>query len=314
MRKNITLPNKITFCKKPWRLPVLALGLLVLLTFMWCFYLFDDYLDDEDWLGYAIPSLDFIDAVNPDWVQLRARVMPTIVKVSGSGTNAKQHASGVLVNPQGYVITNAHAVAKIENIQVWVRTMSGYKPFPAEVVKTLHEHDLVLLKLVTNERFLYLTCVRSEHLTTGYPVMALGVGFAGQTLVKPGVVDANNVSLQVGEDLLSHLVRTSAIYTWEQSGGALVDATGKLVGINLVINDDAGNTLGYAVPAHVLEAHFQDVVKLKVATQEQQLWPIRRVNLPANAVNPQIQGAPMQPVMQPMAASWWSNARATNAK
>jgi len=105
------------------------------------------------------------------------------------------------------------------------------------------------------------------------------------------------LSMGVGGNTLSHVIRTDAVYNWGQAGGALVNANGELAGINLAVVNDNGMLVGYALPADVLAAHFGDVIDFKRAT----------VKTAKAAIDPASK-APQQPTLTGSSV-WWNNAQ-----
>jgi len=80
------------------------------------------------------------------------------------------------------------------------------------------------------------------------------------TVGAQGSVQRSGVTLQVGQQPISKLLQSDAIYTWEQNGGALVNGRAQLVGINLAVTDSTGTVSGYAIPASTIAEAFPEAV------------------------------------------------------
>jgi uncharacterized membrane protein YfcA len=103
------------------------------------------------------------------------------------------------------------------------------------------------------------------------------------------------------------LLKTNAVYTWAQSGGPLVNGAGELVGINVPVENAAGSLEGYAVPSHVILAHFQDVVQFKQRPAQQR--PSPRTGPTARAPMDRLDAPEAAPPGAPRSVAWWMRAR-----
>ncbi|CCQ72996.1 Magnetosome protein MamO [Magnetospira sp. QH-2] len=290
--------------------------MFVLLTFGWGFYLLSSYGEDDYFESYAETSVTnflFRDVAAPDLQRLYQTVPPAVVGI-GSGTiNQSITASGALVGSGGYVVTALHAVQDVENLRVYVRTPSGPKQYDAQVVKSEATHDIALLKLLTNDKFMFFELSNTQQ-QVPVNVYAFGHGGSGSAIVKAGTVLARHEAVTVGKAGISHLIRTDAVYSWEQTGGPLVDSSGKLIGINVALQDGTGNLVGYAVPAHVLAAHFQDVVPFKIDGKVAHLAPAPEAAPAAfpgtKAMAKNVAVPPTSELGTSGASAWWAQARA----
>jgi serine protease Do len=303
--------NTIVFCKRPWKIPVAAIALLVALSFAWGAYIMNTYDEDDFFSGDDLTVSQFLfrNVAQPDVTRLYYSVPPAVVGISGSGINAVVVGSGAIVGANGYVLTTLHTVANLPEIGVHVTTGRGTQRFPAQIVKTEPAHDLVLLKMLTPERFLHFRLATTQGMAVGQPVFAFGQGLRGNTVVRQGGLIATDAPLASGGMTISHLLRTDAVYTWEQNGGPLVNARGELVGINIAVTGAAGRVEGFAIPAHLALAHFQDVLKFKTAVAGNgAVAPSGAAARPADAARTAAGGAEAIPAAG--ATSWWARARA----
>jgi putative serine protease PepD len=205
-------------------------------------------------------------AENPDVSEaVASKVVPAVVNVtikqSGvdpfSGyqyTQSVGNGSGIIIRPEGYVLTNNHVVEGANNLVVTV----GVEDHPATVVGTDPSSDLAVLKIDGGP---YPTIERgtSKNLKVGQYVMAVGSPFGLEKTVTAGIVSALNRS-SLGssqQDLTTYtnLIQTDAAINPGNSGGALVDAAGRLVGVNTLIQSPSGSVgapqsagIGFAIP------------------------------------------------------------------
>ena len=286
--------NKIVFCERSWKTPVSILAFLIFVTFAWGIYLLDHYDEDDNFHGaddLSVGQFLVRNIAMPHVQRLYHTVPPAVVGVGGGGVNAGPVASGAIVGTNGYVITTLHSVSNLPEISVQVATTGGIRRFPAQVVKTIPGHDLALLKMQTTEKFLHFRMADVQTVVPGQQVFAFGRNMAGAPLVRQGLVQSADAPLAVGATQITHLLRSDAVYSWEQTGGPLVNAQGDLVGINIAATGPTGKVEGFTVPAQVIVSHLQDVVRFKKGSAT----------------------APGQPQTQTVAAgstNWWSKARA----
>lgn len=308
--------NTIMFCDKPWKFPTIGLTFLVLLTFAWGFYILDTYTADDFFDGLddlSITEFLFRDVAGSNAQSISEAVAPGVVGIGATGVNMSITASGVIVSPGGHVLTTLHSVNGLPGIDVHVRTASGIRQYPAEIVKSNPAHDLVLLKILTTDRFLFFPLADTSVLRGGERVFALGQGAAGNLILKEGRILAINRTSTIGDVQLTTLLGSDAVYSWEQNGGPLVNQRGELVGVNLTLVGPSGMVEGHAVPSHVILAHFQDVIDFKIAPPF--LAPpanVGAVSVPAAGTAPAPRTAPA--VGGGGSAAWWTMARARMAQ
>lgn len=350
------------FCRQPWHIGAMVLGVCYIFTLVWAFHLLHDDLDESLnflSLGKAGSSRDevptnrvvtaalhtAIAALPPGTVPADLRVRAALVNIAGirpvnGGTPGPfvSVGSGVLVTANGYVVTAAHLVAGLQEILVRVQTPSGPRQYTAQVVKSIPTHDVAVLKLVSRDLFPYLPLApETVMLKVGEPVVAWGDSNSTNAMANRGQVRQVDATVTVGGLALTHLLQTDAVVHWFQSGGPLLDAQGRMVGINVAVQaaPGTGGLVGYAVPTSVLWGHFQDVVTFpSVAPPPAQPWqgggvpaPVaggtdpngRMVPVAAQMGNVQMGNTPMGNGMgggggqreARRADAWWAKARAT---
>lgn len=151
------------------------------------------------------------------------------------------YGSGVIISKDGYIITNNHVVANANEVSV---SLNDNREFTAKVVGTDTATDIALLK-IDGDDFPYLTFGNSDALQIGEWVLAVGNPFNLTSTVTAGIVSAKNRGNVMNGDIQS-FIQIDAAVNPGNSGGALVNTRGELVGINTAIYSQTGNFTGYA--------------------------------------------------------------------
>ena len=151
--------------------------------------------------------------------------------------------SGVIISKDGYIITNNHVVAGATEVSV---TLNNNKEYTATVVGADPDTDIALIK-IEGDDFKYVPFGSSDDLDVGEWVLAVGNPFNLTSTVTAGIVSAKNRANIVGEaKSLQSFIQVDAAVNPGNSGGALVNTRGELVGINTAIYSQTGNFAGYA--------------------------------------------------------------------
>ena len=169
----------------------------------------------------------------------------------------KSSGSGVVISPDGYVLTNTHVVEKASKITV---TLSGGDEYNAEVVGIDKTSDLALL-LLDGSDFPFVVLGDSDDLIVGEWVIALGNPFelfsiSNQPTASIGIISANHMDFGIQKEsgrVLQNMIQTDAAINPGNSGGPLVNANGEVIGINTFIftgsNQNRGSIgIGFAIP------------------------------------------------------------------
>lgn len=178
----------------------------------------------------------------------------------GPATNL---GSGVIVDPQGYVLTNAHVVAAAEQIEL---ALADGRRSSGRVVGVDPESDLAVLKVDLTD--LPVIAAGGPAVQVGDVVLAIGNPFGvGQTTTM-GIVSGVGRK-RLGVNIYENFIQTDAAINPGNSGGALVDAQGRLVGINTAIYSETGGSLGigFAIPADSALAIMRDIVEHGVVSR-----------------------------------------------
>jgi len=162
------------------------------------------------------------------------------------GTTSRTEGSGVVIDPQGIVLTNAHVVQRASAIRA---TFADGNTYEADLLGITTDLDLAVLRLKGAPKDLKVAPTgTSADLMLGEPVIAIGNPFGlGQT-VTTGVVSAVHRALETEERVYQDFIQTDASINPGNSGGALVDIEGRLIGINTAIRPDAQG-IGFAIPS-----------------------------------------------------------------
>nr|BAL57842.1 serine protease [uncultured Bacteroidetes bacterium] len=167
--------------------------------------------------------------------------------------------SGVIISPDGYIVTCYHVIEKASSIQV---TLYDNRTFRASVVGTDPSTDLALLK-ISAEGLPTLEFGDSDNLKVGEWVLAVGNPFNLTSTVTAGIVSAKGRTLGLLKEAfrVESFIQTDAAVNPGNSGGALVDINGKLVGINTAIASTTGTFAGYsfAVPVTIVKKVVEDL-------------------------------------------------------
>jgi serine protease DegQ len=184
--------------------------------------------------------------------------------------------SGVIVSPEGYLLTNHHVVDGADEIEV---QLADGRQVSAKVVGTDPETDVAVLKIQL-DKLPAVVFGNSERLEVGDQVLAIGNPFGVGQTVTAGIVSALGRN-QLGINTFENFIQTDAAINPGNSGGALVDASGNLVGINTAIFSRSGGNLGigFAIPAAtarlVMEGLIRDgkVVRGWIGVEPRDLTP-----------------------------------------
>lgn len=169
--------------------------------------------------------------------------------------------SGVLISPDGYIVTNNHVVEGARTVRV---TLADKRQFEAEVIGTDSSTDLAVVQINGDSDFPALALGASERVDVGDWVVAVGNPFRLTSTVTAGIVSALGRQIGIIEDQfrIENFIQTDAAINPGNSGGALVNLQGELVGINTAIASGSGGYEGYgfAIPAALVERVATDLI------------------------------------------------------
>ena len=172
----------------------------------------------------------------------------------------KGSGSGVIIRPDGYIVTNNHVVADATSVRV---TLNNNKSYDATIIGSDPATDIALIKIEA-KNLPYLTFSDSDKLRIGEWVLAIGSPYDLRSTVTAGIVSAKGRSMPnyKGEFKVESFIQTDAAVNPGNSGGALVNKKGELVGINTAIISQTGSYAGYsfAVPSNIASKVVADLI------------------------------------------------------
>lgn len=181
---------------------------------------------------------------------------------NGGGTRKYEQigtGSGVIISEDGYIVTNNHVVEGATNIEI---TLNNQKKYKATVIGSDPENDIALLKIKTDEKLAYIPFANSDSIKIGEWVLAVGNPYNLTSTVTAGIVSAKGRDLQ-GNTNVDSFIQTDAAVNPGNSGGALVNTRGDLIGINTAISSKTGSFVGYsfAVPSNIVKKVVEDFME-----------------------------------------------------
>ncbi|MHC4662240.1 MAG: trypsin-like peptidase domain-containing protein [Planctomycetota bacterium] len=221
----------------------------------------DKKADDNDRARRRTPVVEVVEKVNPTVVNIsterliRPRIMlfdpffdEEFERFFGSH-KTRSLGSGIIIDPDGYILTNAHVVLRASTITVTLIDKSEYK---AILLATSLKNDLALIKIdpKPDANLKAIEFGTSSDLMSGETVIALGNPFGLSNTVTVGVISASNRSVMLNERVVfKDFLQTDAAINPGNSGGPLVNILGKLIGINTAIKSKStAEGIGFAIP------------------------------------------------------------------
>ncbi|MEX0313564.1 MAG: S1C family serine protease [Allomuricauda sp.] len=166
--------------------------------------------------------------------------------------------SGVIISPDGFIVTNNHVIANASQLEV---TLNNKRTYEAEVIGSDSNSDIALLKIDVDNPLPYLAFGDSDNAKVGEWVLAVGNPFSLTSTVTAGIVSAKARALSPGRS--QSFIQTDAAVNPGNSGGALVNTNGDLIGINTAITSQTGSYVGYAfaVPSNIAKKIVEDIME-----------------------------------------------------
>ena len=168
--------------------------------------------------------------------------------------------SGVIISPDGYIITNYHV---IENSSEVIVTTNNNKEYEAEIIGFDEVTDIAVLKIDSNTNLDYIFFGDSDSTLIGEWVLAVGNPYNLNSTVTAGIVSSKSRDLNEYDQKNQSFIQTDAAVNFGNSGGALVNIQGELIGINTLIQSMTGGYVGYsfAVPSNTVRKIFEDIIE-----------------------------------------------------
>jgi len=167
--------------------------------------------------------------------------------------------SGVIISADGYIVTNNHVIESANDIEI---TLNNKKKYKAELVGADKSNDIALLKINADVDLPFTSFANSDNVQIGEWVLAVGNPYNLTSTVTAGIVSAKGRDLE-GNGNIESFIQTDAAVNPGNSGGALVNARGELVGINTAISSRTGSFVGYsfAVPSNIAKKIVDDILE-----------------------------------------------------
>ena len=215
-------------------------------------------------VGMSGESMDFTTAadksvhtvVHVKNVSVRTVYNPIMQFFYGSNGGSQQQeqigtGSGVIISEDGYIVTNNHVIKDATDLEV---TLNNKKVYKAKLIGTDSKMDIALLKINADEKLPYSTFADSDQVKVGDPYNLTSTVTAGIVSAKARNLDTNGIQ---------SFIQTDAAVNPGNSGGALVNTHGELIGINTMISSPTGSYAGYsfAIPSNITRKIIEDIME-----------------------------------------------------
>ncbi|WP_075343260.1 trypsin-like peptidase domain-containing protein [Tenacibaculum agarivorans] len=180
----------------------------------------------------------------------------------GNGTSKREQVgtgSGVIISSDGYIVTNNHVIDGASEIEI---TLNNRKKLKASLIGADKRNDIALLKIDTDMELPYIAFGNSDNARIGEWVLAVGNPYNLNSTVTAGIISAKGRDLE-GNGNIESFIQTDAAVNPGNSGGALVNTRGELIGINTAITSRTGSFIGYsfAVPSNITKKIIDDLLE-----------------------------------------------------
>ena len=205
---------------------------------------------------------------------LVTKVTPSVVSLDVTGQGEEDQGTGMIVTSNGYVVTNNHVIAAAVDGGTITATLSGTtKAMPATLIGTNPTEDVALIKINGAKNLHTVTFGDSSKLVVGDSVVAIGNALglaAGTPTVTQGIVSALGRTVTAGtsttSETLSNLIQTDAAINPGNSGGPLINAEGRVIGMNTAVagtlpDGESSQNIGFAIPEATIESLLPTLLK-----------------------------------------------------
>lgn len=222
-------------------------------------------------VGLGAENIDFTAAaenavhtvVHVKNVSVRTVYNPIMQFFYGSNGGGQQQeqigtGSGVIISEDGYIVTNNHVIKDATELEV---TLNNKKAYKAKLIGTDAKMDIALLKIDSEDKLPYSTFADSDQVKVGEWVLAVGNPYNLNSTVTAGIVSAKARNLDTNG--IQSFIQTDAAVNPGNSGGALVNTRGELIGINTMISSPTGSYAGYsfAIPSNITRKIIEDIME-----------------------------------------------------
>ena len=222
-------------------------------------------------------NFNYLDLQRPDFIEIAKKSINTVVHVKSSssvgdysiedfifGRSQRRpqmgSGSGVIISSDGYIITNHHVIETAEDIQI---TTNNNQSYDAKIIGSDEQNDIALLKIETSDELPYAVFGDSDSTQIGEWVLAVGNPFNLTSTVTAGIISAKSRNLDPTGRTTQSYIQTDAAVNPGNSGGALINDKGELIGINTAIQTQTGSYVGYsfAVPSNIAKKVIEDILE-----------------------------------------------------
>lgn len=170
--------------------------------------------------------------------------------------------SGVIIDPEGYVLTNYHVVSAAEDIKVTI-SGNGEKEYNGELIGKDDRTDLAVIKIKSKQKFTSAKLGNSDNIRVGEWVIAIGSPFGLEQTVTAGIISAERQSVQIEGRTYEAMIQTDASINRGNSGGPLINMRGEIIGINTAIYAPTGvfAGVGFAIPINKAKEILGDLIE-----------------------------------------------------
>ncbi|MDB9961539.1 trypsin-like peptidase domain-containing protein [Oceanihabitans sp.] len=227
-------------------------------------------------VNYKSTKTNLTTAPDVDFTIAAEKTVHTVVHVKNTTVNSRQMTfedlffgrqtqraqigtgSGVIISPDGYIITNNHVIDGSRALSV---TLNNNKTYDAKIIGTDDKTDIALIKIDADEALPFTAFGDSDQAKIGEWVLAVGNPFNLTSTVTAGIISAKSRDLSGFNN--QSFIQTDAAVNPGNSGGALVNTEGALIGINTAISSQTGSYIGYsfAVPSNIAKKVVQDIME-----------------------------------------------------
>ena len=210
-------------------------------------------------LGGELSTVDISKKVGPAVVGITSTIN-NIYSIFNTSSVSEGTGSGIIISSDGYIVTNSHVIEGASAVKVTLNTGSEYE---AKVIGSDAKTDLAVIKIKPSETLTVAELGDSSQIQVGERAVAignpLGLEFFGSTT--QGIISAINRKITVDDRTMS-VIQTDAAINEGNSGGALVNAYGKVIGINAVkISASSVEGMGFAIPISEAKPILEDLIK-----------------------------------------------------
>lgn len=209
-------------------------------------------------LGSELSTIDISKKVGPAVVGITSTVN-NVLSIFNATTTSEGTGSGIIISSDGYIVTNNHVIEGASAITVTLNTGAEYE---AKIIGSDSKTDLAVIKIKPNETLTVAELGDSSQIQVGERAIAignpLGLEFFGSTT--QGIISAINRKITVDNRTMS-VIQTDAAINEGNSGGALVNAYGQVIGINAVkISSSTVEGMGFAIPISEAKPIIEDLI------------------------------------------------------